>query len=432
MQAMTSFFMAVISFVSSLFGIGPKTPVIPADASAFEPTVRFMVCSDTHVDPNAAERIGRIPAALNFAYDIAESDDSYKNLDAAMFVGDVTNNGTEEQFAMVKKDFETGLRDGTKLLAICARNHDGYAGTVALDRMSEITGMDSDFHVVINGFHFIGISRTNKDVSTRYSPYQRQWLREQLAAAEADDPAKPIFVCNHEHVFGTVYGSQLIEGWGVTYFNDILAQYPQVVHFSGHSHYPLNDPRSVQQGKFTTVGTGSMAYMEFTYHLDRSIHPAGNNQAAQAWIVEADAENRIRLTGFDALTGDILCRYLLPSLTDKSTFAYTTPNMKKLSSAPAFAGDAAVTLVKNEDGTVTATAPAAASTDGNIIFLYRVRVFNGAGIQTHSEYIINNYWQKNTYETVSFTVEAQKGYRIEITAENAYDMESAPVSTTVQ
>lgn len=430
MKAIMSFFMSIITFFCSIFGFA-KTPAIEPEATDdFQAVVRFMVCSDTHMNLDHEEKIGRIPAAFNFAYNFASNDKYYNKLDAAMFVGDVTDNGTQEQFDLLSSEINKGIKDGTTLLAIAAKNHDGYAGAACLDSLRAITDMDSDFHVVINGFHFIGLSRSKVE-NSHYSPYQRTWLKEQLEQAAADDPNKPIFVCHHEHVYNTVYGSSPYEGWYTTYFKDILKQYPQVVHFSGHSHYPLNDPRSVVQGDFTTVGTGAMAYMEFTYKTDRTIHPDKNNEAAQAWIVEADANNRIRLTGFDVIHGEILCQYVISSLTDKDTFVYTKSNMKKLSSAPAFDENAKVTVKSEEDGTCTVTAPAAKSTDGNIIFLYRVRVYNTAGIQTHTEYIINNYWQNDTYDTVSFNVEAKPGYKVEVTAENAYYMESAPVSATV-
>ena len=45
-------------------------------------------------------------------------------------------------------------------------------------------------------------------------------------------------------------------------FAEILKNYPQVVDFSGHSHVPINDPRSIHQKHFTALGTGSLSYFE--------------------------------------------------------------------------------------------------------------------------------------------------------------------------
>ena len=40
-----------------------------------------------------------------------------------------------------------------------------------------------------------------------------------------------------------------------------LSAYPNAVAFSGHSHYPLTDERSVWQGAFTSIGTASLSYI---------------------------------------------------------------------------------------------------------------------------------------------------------------------------
>ena len=104
-----------------------------------------------------------------------------------------------------------------------------------------------------------------------------------------------MFVTHHEHNIETVYGSSVYDGWGVPYFKAILNQYPQVVDFSGHSHFPLNDPRSVWQGKFTAIGTGAIYYSEFTVEGLRSYHPADSEQTATCWIVELNDKGDLHL-----------------------------------------------------------------------------------------------------------------------------------------
>ena len=432
MQSAISFVMSVITFISSFLGLTPAEPVMPASTEDFVPVVRFLACSDTHVIENYEEsfRAGRIVKLFNVAYELAEQDEYYQKLDAAMFVGDCTNSGTDKEFEIFADEINRGKKEGTQILAVAADNHDGYAGAAALEKISSITGLGSDFHIVINGFHFIGISAAKKGVG-RYTPAQRTWLKNELDKAKADDPGKPVFVCNHEHVLGTVYGSSIVDSWGTAYFKDILKNYPQVVHFSGHSHYPLNDPRSVVQCGFTAVGTGSMNYAEFTYGLKNKIHPAGNEKLAQAWIVEADKDNNVRLTGIDTNTAAILCRYVVPAVCEKSERVFTKNNMKLLSSAPAFDADAALEIEPNGDGTFTVTAPAAKSTDGMVVFAHTVKVFNKAGIKTYSEYAIYDYFISDSSEYVSFTVKAEEGYKIELTAENAYGMFSAPLSAVI-
>lgn len=428
MKAFISFLMSAIAFISSFLGIAQKEPVLPAETDGFVPVVRFTACSDTHVTDyyEESDRAGRITKLFEVAYDFAQNDPYYNKLDAAMFVGDCTDNGTDKQFETLGEEIAAGKREGTQLLAIAADHHDGYIGPSSLDSISDISGLDSDFHAVINGFHFIGLSASKNEYDA-YAPYQRRWLKEQLKAAAADDPEKPIFVCHHEHVLSTVYGSDPLDTWGIAYFNDILNKYPQIVHFSGHSHYPLNDPRSVVQGNFTTVGTGSMSYAEFRYKEKIKIRPSDNGRCAQFWIVEADAGNNVRLTGIDLNSADILCQYVLPAVCEKSEYVFTEKNQKLLSSAPAFGDGAVLEIADNHDGTYTVTAPKAVATDGKIVFAYRIRVFGTTGIQTHTEYLVNDYYLSNPYESVSFTVKARTGFRVEVTAENAYYMSSDPL-----
>ena len=88
------------------------------------------------------------------------------------------------------------------------------------------------------------------------------WAKEELKKAAEDDPTKPIFVQQHYHITNTVYGSDL---WGTDVFTSILNKYPQVIDFSGHSHYPINDPRSIWQGRFTALGCGTLAYFELEF-----------------------------------------------------------------------------------------------------------------------------------------------------------------------
>ena len=430
MPRIIAFLLSIISIFTSLFGASDGN--LPVADDDFVPVIRFFACSDTHVTENyeQSERAGRITKLFNLAYDFAESNPYYTKLDAALFVGDCTDNGKDNEFEIFDAEIKAGIREETTLLAIAANNHDGYIGKSCLEKISEITGLDSDFHVVINGYHFIGISCSATE-NAHYSPYQRVWLRQQLKEASADDPNKPIFVCHHEHVLESVYGSDILDQWGNLYFKDILACYPQVVHFSGHSHYPLNDPRSIAQIGFTTIGTGSMSYAEYRYGIDIKIRPEGNGRCAQAWIVEADANNNIRLTGIDVNDGGILCQYVLPTTCDSSERVFTKANIFKISSAPKFAEDATLTVTDNNDGTYTVIAPAAESTDGFVVFSYRIRVYDKLGIQTHTEEIVNDYFLNVSRSETVFTIDAKPGYSIEVTAENSCYMSSEALCATI-
>ncbi len=430
MDSFVSAIMALLTFFLSTFGlIGKKTTPELGD-DPFIPVVRFTAFSDTHINEADDDKCQRIIKAMDFAYDVAESDKYYNRVDAAMFVGDITNKGTSEQFAAFEAATDEALRGDTQLLAIAALNHDGATFKQgATDYLEAITEMDSDFHVVINGYHFIGLSSCTPVI--HYTESQRVWLRKQLNMAVLDDPEKPIFVCHHEHVTETVYGSSLYEAWGTPFFTDILNDYPQVVHFSGHSHYPINDPRSIWQGSFTAVGTGTLAYAEMTVDTDRHVYPVGHTDTAQGWIVEVDAENRVRLRGYDILTGEWLCEYLINDPDNRDSFAYTEKKMKAESSAPKF-GDQDVLTASHSEDLYTITTPAAQSTDGKIVFIYRYYVYNEMGVLVNSGFTPYDYCHSNPQDTISIQVNAKPGYTVKVSAENAYGMKSEPLSIVLE
>ncbi len=421
MTAFTSIFISILTFFMSL--IAPLNSYkAPEDKSGFVPVVRFMVMSDTHIDAAGDKRCSRIQKILSLGYSDAEQDENYKKLDAVMFCGDVTDNGRKDQFDAFKATVDSCKKDETQVLALLAQAHDcSTMKKDALSFFSQITGLDTDWHYVINGYHFIGVS-TSKEPDVRYSQYQIDWMKQQLAEAAADDPSKPIFVAHHEHILNTVYGSAEGE-WGDSTYKEIFSQYPQIVFFSGHSHYPVNDPRSIWQGDFTAVGTGSVNYMEFTVDGVSRLHPDDNKKTGQAWIVEVSADNKVRLRGFDVYSETLLCEYILENVADVNSRQFTPEQNENASSAPAFA-DGASLKVSGAGKNVTVTVPAAESTDGWPVFLYRAVAYDKDGNEVSSAYKQNNYWLYPCLSSVKIVIELPEGGCIKVFAENAYGQRS--------
>lgn len=429
MTKLASVFAAVCTFIMGIFA-PMNTAKAPADSSDFVPTVRFLAVSDSHLSIVGLQRYGRLQKAITFAYSDAEQDENYKKLDAVMVSGDLTDDGRKSQFVSFKSVTDTVIKDGTQLLAVLAKSHDSYQmDSGARDYFTQLTGLPADFHYVINGFHFIGLSRSQTE-GEQYTEDQREWLKEQLDEAVADDPAKPVFVTHHEHVKDTVYGSREEDHWGNDYFRDIFMQYPQVVHISGHSHYPLNDPRSIWQGEFTAIGTGSLNYAEFTVDGEYKIHPENYRNMAQGWIIEADAQNRVRMRGFDFLTGTLQCEYIIDAPADVQSRQFTPAQQEARCSAPEFPEGAELKAVKGI-GKVSLTVPAAKSTDDYDVFLYRAVVTSADGTEKASEYKLNNYWQSEVYDSVKISVSADKGDTVSVYAENAYGARSEALVYTV-
>ena len=430
MKAIIAVLMAFYTVFVSIFSLGLKAEA-PADTSDFVPVVRFTVASDTHTKVFVPERTKRIQKTLMMGYDIAEKSKTYNKLDACLFVGDVTDNGFYNQFAVFGAAVNSVIKDETQLLAVVAKSHDsGTHDKKSIDAIEYLTGKESDFHCIINGFHFIGLSTCKTD-DVMYEDYQRTWLSGELKKASQDDPNKPIFLMHHEHVAGTVYGSLDGDGWGTDYFKDIISQYPQIIDFSGHSHYPLNDPRSIWQGEFTAVGTGALNYAEFTVDGERCVHPEGYKEDAQIWVVEADANNRIRLRGMDLLTDSVLCEYIINNPADADNRQYTPEKQKKAASAPEFL-NLTFTNIKRKKDTVTLTFDAAESTDGYPVFLYRFIVCDENGSEISDNYLLDKNWTAKCYQTVTYSVNAKSGQTIKVYAENSFGMRSEPITYKIK
>ena len=399
----------------------------------FIPVIRFIASSDTHVRDDSDVTAQRIGKMLSLGYGISEEDKNYNRLDALLIAGDLTNDGTKTEFDKFSKAVKDNLKGDTRFLGVVAKNHDGYkmSRTDLRNYYNKVTGNEADFNVVINGYHFIGLSASPID-ATHYDNTQIKWLDEQLKNATKEDPDKPVFVMHHEHNRDTVYGSSNYDGWGVTFFNDTLKKYPQVVDFSGHSHYPLNDPRSIWQGEYTAIGTGAIYYSEFTIDLKRTYHPADSNDTATCWIAEVDAANRLRLRGMDVEAGKCLCEYILDNPAKPENREYTPEKRKAASKAPEFDKNAKAEA-KAIPGGCKITVPAAASKDGMPVVLYRATAKNTLGIKAADTWTLPSYYRAVEQDEIELTLTGMsKGeYTVSVVAENAYGGDSAALETTV-
>ena len=401
----------------------------------FLPVLRFAVCSDLHITEANDEHVQRLQRLIQTVYALAWQDKTYRDVDAFLFAGDLTNEGTPEQFRAFWEAVQAERKPQTKVIGVVAKNHDnwekGRSGEkTGLRHYRTITGLSPNTHIALRGIHFIGISTC--DAKGRYySIRQKRWLRKALRQAAKANPDAPIFVMQHEHVRETVYGSSRFDGWGNNYFKSILRRYPQVIHFSGHSHYPLNDPRSISQIDFTAVGTGALSYAEFTVGDERTVHPDRAETIAQGWIVEVDAKKRVRLQGFDFLSAARLCSYTLAPPFEKGRFPLTEERKKARSRPPRFPYGAVLRLRQEEDDLIISV-PAAESADGFPVFLYRAEIRDVNGRALSSTYVLHEYWFQSDTNVYTLSLPLSTGARsVCVWAENAYGMASAALSKEV-
>lgn len=385
----------------------------------FSPVLRFAVCSDIHIKEPGDKACEKFIKCLRTANAAAEQDAFHPNLDALIVAGDTANSGTKEQFDAFFDILAAEKKEETEFWGILAKYHDCGQGRNALEKFSDRTGKPCDWHSVINGFHFIGISVCRNETVFHYSEVQKQWLDREIAGACEDTPDKPVFVIQHEHVRDTVFGSTLFDGWGEIYFTDILKKYPRVIHISGHSHYPAADPRAIWQGDFTALNDGGLSFFEFTFDNQRKYRPADADSMAQFLLIEADQNNTVRVCVYDLFENTIRAEYLLPYPCDPSAFPYGTEVRAARSAAPVFAGKTA-SAERTENGCILSFAPASTG-DDDAVFLYRLTVSDKCGKTVLTDKCLSDYYNSSIPGNVTFSVSLPHGhYRAELTAESVW------------
>lgn len=399
----------------------------------FLPVFRAVVCSDAHIDGIGSPGYCRLKKTIDFSLAFASEHNSYKGLDGFFIAGDITNKGRKAEFDAFKELYNYGTEKGLCILCTVAKGHDSISmGKKSLEYYKSITNQETDFHRVIGGYHFIGVS-TSRMKNRFNSPFQKMWLKRELDKAVKDTPDNPVFVMHHEHVKYTVYGSYDEDGWGKLIFADLLKKYPNVVDFSGHSHYPVNDPRSVWQREYTAIGTGSLKYTELTVDGEQKVHPAFYEDCANFLIVEADKNSNLRIYGVDCIAGKILCEYYLANPADKSNREYEKEKQLARSLPPVFEA-AAELAVEESSGAYKAVYPQAQCPCGAPVFIYRVTVEDSCGNVIKSLKSIPAYYIYNSESELStcLGILPTGKCKVRVVAENVYGKRSAVLEKTLE
>lgn len=311
----------------------------------FDPVFRMVVMSDIHYKADIPTEPERFKKGMELAYKYARKN-SYSAIDALFVVGDFANRGQEDEMLLFKNSLSESVAPETETVLMLASHEFMSAGVeAAYEKLGRIFSKAPDEHKVINGFHCISMSC---DKGCEIQEKKQEWLKRELAIAADDDWKKPIFVFQHPHLSGTVYGSI---NWGENDIISILMNYPQVVDFSGHSHAPINDPRSVHQKYFSSFGTGSLSYFELD-EFDKlgGTVPLNAHECAQFLIVEVDAQNRVLVKPFDILSGEFFeNEWLIEKPHDPGSFTYTDARYRN-PEKPFFDTDTFVKVEKEENG----------------------------------------------------------------------------------
>lgn len=405
---------------------------------AFEPVFRIAVASDVHIktdDNNTnADRLAKL---FETAYRYSDAHPTYTALDAVLLAGDNCHTGADEEYAILRSVVRENLREGTQFVPIMG-NHEFR--TTGLEGYARNMDTPADLHVVVKGFHIIGLSPCDGKGGAPQSIQQAQWMYRELRKAQADDPERPIFTMQHGHIWNTVYVSKDWFTHASAQLHAVYSQFPQVINFSGHSHGPVNHPLSIWQNSYTQVGTGTMNYFEMEDNIQAETVPDGASRSAQYTIVEVDAQNRVRMLPFNILTEDFIktpsttddpAKALIRQIdkpSDPSTFVYTAAR-KKTAGTPWFADGAAITVDAAAD---TATVTFDRAEDNECVYAYAIEVSKAADPNTvvAAQNVYGEYYFEPTPATQSCALsglEPNTEYVVSVTPMNVWLQKGEPI-----
>ena len=395
------------SFIAGLtaFGLGGcKSPLWFGDA----PRLKFGVISDIHITtPASAEAFRR---ALVYFRD--------RGADAVLVAGDLSDWGLKSGFRSVAETWydvfpnDCGA-DGEKVVKLfITGNHDfdgwdygdmtldmhvqGYSEDEALSKHGMAKCWEEAFHEpfaeirkrTVKGYDFVsaewaGLEKSENDAKTA------EWLAAHAGELSND---KPFFFFRHAPLPGTVSSS--LGRPGVKTLTDALRKFPNCIAFNGHTHWTLNDERSIWQEEFTAISIPSMSYTTMPRGYENGsdsrkgdsklgmprLPSRDNLEEAQGYFVSVYEDRMVvERRDFEHMT-EAATPWIVPLGANRAKpFAWTVRAMT--APVPQFAAGAEVdAFVTNADTRgghwaifMTLEFPAAECADGGRVFDYEVR-----------------------------------------------------------
>ena len=404
--------------------------------------------SDIHIG-NEYGSEAKFTSALNQLKMRAAEQDA-DGLDALMVAGDLVNTTNTGQITTLKTLYEQVFDPKEVPFIYAIGNHDMNPGcnwsTSTVEQNSVFRSILGDDyfltdqdqtarvnyecrHCIVGNYHILCIT-PNGPNPVVYDAWTLTWLNSTLKAITDKDPDRYVMLITHPMIYNTVYGSDLGTYWYTTSLTSILAGYPQVVTFSGHLHFPLNDPRSVWQGAFTSFGCASVSYMAFEggdYENKKKatvLNDAG--EYSEGLLIQLDASGNLKATRMDFYRNAVIGKpwYLKAPATDKSHLEkYNHTSLRAANTAPSLSS------ISVDNGNVTF----AAGTDDEFVHHYSVSIKKGSTTVATKNLMSDFYrspqpsMMKKSY-TVSFDLVEEGDYTASVVAYDSWGAESEPVT----
>lgn len=397
------------------------------------------VLSDVHI---GKQNLKPMPED-KFASAIDTINELFGRTDAIVFSGDLTDRGYDTEYQLFQSIFWEHAQSNT-FLCTAMGNHEYFRDGVVRfggeskkfllecqEAYSSILG-DLDTDTVVNGVHIIGVS-----VRSSAAQYEgcEDFLTTHIQAAAQEDPTMPIIVFTHEGLGSTF---QAGNGSFASTVKTLSAKYPQIIWFSGHTHFALNDPRMISQQNYTNIQVPSVGADFWSYGFIDPDQPPDAATSSQGLLISVSDDKIVTIYRYDFTHSDFIGDPWvidIPAICEsKAAFTYTDKRAEKAESPTFENGEAKITEVDKYTAHLSFTAATVNDkvSDGMIMYYHVLVTDKTTGVPHFGLDINSDYYMgkaKKTIWDVDLTgLRHNTEYTVTVIAESVWGKTSAALS----
>ena len=416
--------------------------------------LRIGILSDIHSNTAPVyDPLERVEKALRFFKE--------KGVDGIMITGDLLDSGDAYSIMQLQDVwldvFPNNINDltGERVEPLFVYgNHDEM---MVLDRYW-FDGIGSEYEDAwikeIKGYQFVGVHYTQENGTL---------VQKLLSQAQALSADKPFFFAQHIPMANTVVGGYSSYGGHVIPIHDILKKSYNCVVFSGHTHVPITDERSIWQStskkdpQFTAVNCGTMFYgfLKDFCNIEINGDPYRTQQGIYMVVdgsvvtlerysltdIELTYENGV--ASIDSSKAKTIGVPWVFDAMDKKNRPYDYDDRAEAAGKPVFpeGGQLEITELTSEGLTLTIPAAQVDAPEGysDVVQSYYIEIADTASgevvqtLEVASSYHIDTEPERLNQPVTTFVrgLEAGKEYTISVCARECYQKSSDPIVITV-